>query len=59
MNDDPAEVKDPVCGMKLKPEQIKESLGDNGRTYSFCSVGCRAEFERHREDYAKAERADV
>lgn len=55
MNDKASEVKDRVCGMKLRPEQVKESLGYNGRTYFFCSIGCRAEFERHPQDYAGAE----
>lgn len=51
MKDEVGEVKDPVCGMKLTPEQVKESLDFGGRTSRFCSVGCRAEFERHPRDY--------
>ncbi len=46
-------VKDPVCGMKLDERQIKESLVYNGRKYYFCSIGCRAEFQRHPDDYVK------
>ena len=46
-------VVDPVCKMGLRPEQIRESLVVNGQRYSFCSVGCRAEFQRHPEDYIK------
>ena len=44
-------IVDPVCKMQLAPEQIKESLIINGQRYYFCSVGCRAEFQRHPEDY--------
>lgn len=44
-------VVDPVCKMELKAEQVRQSVVYNGRTYQFCSIGCRAEFERHPVDY--------
>ncbi len=44
---------DPVCKMQLGREQIRESLVVDGRTYYFCSIGCRAEFQRHPEDYIR------
>ena len=50
-------VKDPVCGMELGERHKRESFEYEGRSYYFCSVGCRAEFQRHAEDYA--ERAQV
>ena len=46
-------VRDPVCRMKLDERRIKESLVYKGRNYYFCSVGCRAEFQRHPEDYVQ------
>jgi Cu+-exporting ATPase len=46
-------VKDPVCKMELDESQVKEPLAYEGRRYFFCSVGCRAEFERHPEDYTQ------
>ena len=49
-----AMVRDPVCKMELDEVQVKESLVYEGRRYYFCSVGCRAELERHPEDYAQA-----
>lgn len=42
---------DPVCKMDLAARQIREWIVHNGRTYYFCSIGCRAEFQRHPEDY--------
>jgi P-type Cu+ transporter len=42
---------DPVCKMLLGHEQIRESLVVGGQNYYFCSLGCRAEFQRHPEDY--------
>ena len=50
--------KDPVCKMELDKGHVKESLVYDGRRYCFCSVGCRAEFERHPEDYAESFRVD-
>ena len=44
---------DPVCKMRLAREQVRESLVVDGESYYFCSVGCRAEFQRHPEDYIR------
>lgn len=38
-------VTDPVCGMSVDPSTAKHSLIANGRTYHFCSEGCKAKFE--------------
>jgi Cu+-exporting ATPase len=35
---------DPVCGMTVDPNAGKPSLAHNGRTYHFCSEGCRTKF---------------
>jgi YHS domain-containing protein len=53
MNNCEQTAVDFVCKMQLAPEQIKESLVIDGQPYYFCSVGCRAEFQRHPEDYIK------
>lgn len=47
-------MNDPICKMKLDETRARESLVYEGQKYYFCSVGCRAEFERHPEDYAQA-----
>ena len=51
-------VRDAVCKMELDERHVRECLVYEERTYSFCSVGCRAEFERHPEDYAESVRVD-
>lgn len=38
-------VTDPVCGMSIDPNTAKHSLIEDGRTYYFCSAGCKAKFE--------------
>ena len=37
-------VKDPVCGMDVDPHAAKHTAEHAGRTYYFCSAGCRAKF---------------
>lgn len=46
---------DPVCGMELREHEAKEFLFADRQEYFFCSVGCRAEFERHPEDYTRVD----
>jgi Cu+-exporting ATPase len=43
-NVDVAEV-DPVCGMKVLPQQATASVEHAGRTWYFCCAGCRTKFE--------------
>jgi len=35
---------DPVCGMTVDPHSAKHRHQHHGRTYYFCSAGCRAKF---------------
>jgi P-type Cu+ transporter len=37
-------VRDPVCGMDVDPHTAKHRADHNGRTYYFCSAGCRTKF---------------
>jgi P-type Cu+ transporter len=42
---EPAEgVRDPVCGMTVDPHTAAHRHVHRGRTYYFCSAGCRAKF---------------
>lgn len=45
------EVKDPVCGMKLKAEEAKFKSEYKGTTYYFCSADCKAKFDKEPEKY--------
>jgi Cu+-exporting ATPase len=38
-------VKDPVCGMMVDPHTASHRAQHAGRTYYFCSEGCRSKFE--------------
>jgi Cu+-exporting ATPase len=43
---DPAVAQiDPVCGMKVLPQKAAATLKRAGRTWYFCSQGCKAKFE--------------
>jgi Cu+-exporting ATPase len=37
-------VVDPVCGMTVDPHSAKQRHQHQGRTYYFCSAGCRTKF---------------
>jgi len=39
--------KDPVCGMTVDPKRAAGSSLHAGRTYYFCSSGCKASFDRN------------
>ncbi|KQV70275.1 heavy metal translocating P-type ATPase [Rhizobium sp. Root1220] len=47
-------VRDPVCGMTVDPKAGKPTLAYEGRSYHFCSDGCRAKFEAAPQDYLTA-----
>jgi hypothetical protein len=45
-------ARDPVCGMSVDPGAGKPTLVDGGRTYYFCSEGCKTSFEASRRGLA-------
>ena len=45
---------DPVCGMTVDVATATHTASHAGRTFYFCSPGCRAEFEREPAKYLKA-----
>lgn len=47
----PAMAIDPVCGMQVDPHTAKHQASHNGRTYYFCSGGCRGKFVADPERY--------
>jgi len=46
-------AKDPVCRMRVDRFATPYSTKFEGRTYYFCSSGCKDEFETKPEHYAK------
>ncbi|HEX7948975.1 MAG TPA: YHS domain-containing protein [Candidatus Limnocylindrales bacterium] len=48
-NDQP--VKDPVCGMTIRPSEAVASIEYEGKTYYFCSQDCADSFRESPEDY--------
>jgi len=45
--------KDPVCGMTVDPKRAAGSSVYKGRTFYFCSSGCKASFDRNPALFAK------
>ena len=45
-------AKDPVCGMNVDEKKAAASATYEGKTYYFCSAGCKATFEAAPAKYA-------
>ncbi|MGE5124182.1 MAG: YHS domain-containing protein [Acidobacteriaceae bacterium] len=43
--------KDPVCGMDVDPETAAGTSTYQGKTYYFCSPGCKRSFDKEPEKY--------
>jgi Cu+-exporting ATPase len=54
LQEKPAGVRDPVCGMRVDPRQAAGSVDYQGQTYYFCSSGCAAQFKANPEKYLRA-----
>src|SRR5262245_1130036 len=48
-------VKDPVCGMTVDPHDAKYKVINGGRSWYFCSAGCRDKFVASPEKYLTPE----
>jgi Cu+-exporting ATPase len=44
-------TKDPVCGMSVDPATAAATADHAGRTYYFCSAGCRDKFVAQPQRY--------
>ena len=44
-------VKDPVCGMEIRPEDAAATEEHEGRTFYFCSSSCHDSFVREPYHY--------
>jgi Cu+-exporting ATPase len=42
--DSKTSVRDPVCGMSVDPVTSKQRFDHDGKTFHFCSAGCRTKF---------------
>ncbi|MEK6751563.1 MAG: YHS domain-containing protein [Chloroflexota bacterium] len=45
---------DPVCKMEVDPATAQWKSEHKGKTYYFCSPGCKASFDKEPEKYAQA-----
>jgi YHS domain-containing protein len=49
-------ARDPVCGMDVEIARAPATVDYEGRTYYFCSVQCKQDFERQPQMYIGKER---
>jgi Cu+-exporting ATPase len=45
--------QDVVCGMQIEPEKAAGQSEHHGKTYYFCSPGCKKKFDANPDQYAK------
>jgi YHS domain-containing protein len=45
--------RDVVCGMQVDPPKAAGTSEYNGKTYYFCSKGCKTKFDANPAQYAK------
>jgi YHS domain-containing protein len=45
-------VKDPVCGMEIDAKTAAGTSDFQGKTYYFCSQGCKKAFDKEPQKYA-------
>ena len=45
-------TKDPVCGMSVDEKKAGATTVRDGKTYYFCSPGCKATFEKDPTKFA-------
>jgi P-type Cu+ transporter len=45
--------RDVVCGMQVDPAKAAGTSQHNGKTYYFCSQGCKAKFDANPAQYVK------
>lgn len=45
--------KDVVCGMQVEPAKAAGKSVYRGKTYYFCSGGCKSKFDSNPAQYAK------
>ncbi len=51
--ENPIMEKDVVCGMQVDPAKAAGSSEYNGKTYYFCSKGCKTKFEANPGQFVK------
>ena len=43
--------RDPICGMDVDPKTSRHTAQHGGKTYYFCSPGCKKSFEANPAKY--------
>ena len=46
--------RDVVCGMSVDPKSAQHKTEHQGKTYYFCSAGCKSQFEADPRKFVKA-----
>ncbi|MBN1454178.1 MAG: YHS domain-containing protein [Anaerolineales bacterium] len=52
-------AKDPVCGMDVDPQSAAGKSEYKGQIYYFCSLGCKASFDKDPEKYLSSSKHEA
>lgn len=52
-------MKDPVCGMEIDSKTAAGKSEYQDKTYYFCSMSCKAKFDKQPEKYADKRATDL
>jgi len=44
---------DPICNMQVDPDKAAGKSEFEGKTYCFCSLGCKQKFDANPSQYAR------
>jgi YHS domain-containing protein len=47
-------ARDPVCGMEVDERKAEATAQFQGRTFHFCSMDCKKEFDQNPEQFTRA-----
>lgn len=53
------EVKDPVCGMTIEKDKAAATSEHMGKTFYFCSQGCKEKFDSEPMKYMGKEKGGM
>jgi Cu+-exporting ATPase len=51
--------KDPVCGMEIDPQTAASKSEYEGKTYYFCSSGCKKLFDKNPAKYVESDACQI
>ena len=52
-------MKDPVCGMDVKPEKAAGKSEQGGQSFYFCSTSCKQKFDQNPKAFTNSQQSQT